>query len=370
MNRRPKIIEAPDFCGRTLVISDIHGALDLYLELLERCGYHPGRDRLILLGDLCEKGPQSLALVRTVMKQFEAGENIFCLMGNCDFVAKNVLLSYRLDYLRQVLLSRSHSLIHEMIAKAGLPAFDVDTDMDLLAQQLRRRFLPELAFLNDLPHVLITPSFLFAHCAISDEETIAQDFREVMARPMFLRDAPVFSKTLVVGHMPVSEYCRQVASFNVRFERKKNIIDIDGGCMVNKAGQLNALIIEGAAMRTVSIDALPKARVVQTVRPFNPTPFYLNWNNGMVDVLKWTCTQARVHSSWLNRTFWVDRSFLTDGRATDYTNYILPLEEGTIVSVVRRCGRHTLVKVYGQLGWCESRLLEPAFNDKTTVDPC
>ena len=120
MNRKPVIQKLGRFQGRTIVISDIHGALRTYQKLLKKIDYKPGKDRLILLGDLVEKGDQSLPTLRFIMKQMEAG-SVYPMMGNCDFVAKNVLFSYRLDFLKQVLLNRKNSLIHEMIAEAGLP---------------------------------------------------------------------------------------------------------------------------------------------------------------------------------------------------------------------------------------------------------
>jgi len=47
---------------RTIVIGDVHGCLDELLTLVSRCGYAAG-DRLILVGDLVAKGPDSLGVV-------------------------------------------------------------------------------------------------------------------------------------------------------------------------------------------------------------------------------------------------------------------------------------------------------------------
>jgi hypothetical protein len=47
---------------RTIVIGDVHGCLDELLALLVRCGHTPA-DRVILVGDLVNKGPDSAGVV-------------------------------------------------------------------------------------------------------------------------------------------------------------------------------------------------------------------------------------------------------------------------------------------------------------------
>ena len=43
---------------RTLVVGDIHGKLELFNLLLEKMEYRAGEDRLILIGDLVDRGPK------------------------------------------------------------------------------------------------------------------------------------------------------------------------------------------------------------------------------------------------------------------------------------------------------------------------
>jgi serine/threonine protein phosphatase 1 len=43
---------------RTLVIGDIHGADRALHQALERAGFAPATDRLICLGDICDRGPE------------------------------------------------------------------------------------------------------------------------------------------------------------------------------------------------------------------------------------------------------------------------------------------------------------------------
>ena len=89
--------------GRTIAISDIHANLDGYQALLEKVRYQKGIDRLMIVGDFIEKGTKNLDTLHYLMKQSEQ-EDVHCIMGNCDFICKNVLYSYRLDFLHNILL--------------------------------------------------------------------------------------------------------------------------------------------------------------------------------------------------------------------------------------------------------------------------
>lgn len=65
--------------GRFLVMGDIHGCLDEFNKLVDKMEYQPDRDRLVLLGDLTDKGPDSLGVVRRAR---ELGA--MCIRGNHD----------------------------------------------------------------------------------------------------------------------------------------------------------------------------------------------------------------------------------------------------------------------------------------------
>jgi len=63
--------------GKTIIVGDIHGCIDELNELIEKVNYDPKTDRLILLGDLVDRGPDSVAVVRRAR---ELG--LECVMGN------------------------------------------------------------------------------------------------------------------------------------------------------------------------------------------------------------------------------------------------------------------------------------------------
>ena len=82
---------------RDIIIGDIHGCSHAYSQLLNRLALDPASDRLILLGDLFDRGPDSWQVFQTVKAQAEVFRERFILLrGNHE----DYLLSPRLT-LRQ-----------------------------------------------------------------------------------------------------------------------------------------------------------------------------------------------------------------------------------------------------------------------------
>jgi bis(5'-nucleosyl)-tetraphosphatase (symmetrical) len=62
---------------RTIFVGDVHGCIDEFNELLKKLQYDPKTDRLILLGDLVDRGPDTLAVLQRAIDL-----NLECVMGN------------------------------------------------------------------------------------------------------------------------------------------------------------------------------------------------------------------------------------------------------------------------------------------------
>lgn len=72
---------------RTIIIGDIHGQAEQFNRLLEKVAFSPAQDRLILLGDLIDRGTDSYGVLRRVMRlKREMGENMVILRGSHEML--------------------------------------------------------------------------------------------------------------------------------------------------------------------------------------------------------------------------------------------------------------------------------------------
>jgi len=86
------------------LVGDVQGCCDAFERLLARIGFSPSRDRLVVLGDLVNRGPQSLAILRRMRA---LGASAQALLGNHDLhllaVAHGVRPEHHSDTLREIL---------------------------------------------------------------------------------------------------------------------------------------------------------------------------------------------------------------------------------------------------------------------------
>jgi len=142
----------------TYAIGDVHGCFETLKRLLRRIGFDRGRDRLWLVGDLVNRGPDSLGVLRWAAGE---GDRIVVVLGNHDLHlmarAAGVAGPKRRDNLEDVLAApdrddllawlRRRPLVHRedgiLLVHAGLlPQWSAD-QAEELAREVEARLQSE-----------------------------------------------------------------------------------------------------------------------------------------------------------------------------------------------------------------------------------
>lgn len=100
---RPLLLKVPaNARGRDFAVGDIHGEYALLMDALDRTGFDPYKDRLFSVGDLVDRGPDSLACLELIRQPW-----FFSVVGNHE------------DMMFQHVLGASHCVVHTWFANGG-----------------------------------------------------------------------------------------------------------------------------------------------------------------------------------------------------------------------------------------------------------
>lgn len=351
---------------RVLAISDIHGNLPFFKGVLEAAHYGPD-DILVLVGDLVEKGPDSLAVLRYVM-ELSRERTVWCVRGNCDnlvseFAAEDGDIGEEF-YPHYLDVWRDRCLLVQMGKAAGFETRGPE-DLPELRRVVREHFAPELAFLDAMPEILVTSDYLFVHGGVADEDHLeGLDAWGCMKNDDFLSQGHSFRRWCVVGHWPVTLYDPEVPRARPLLVPERHIASIDGGCSLKLDGQLNALVLPerpGGAFSWYAYDGLPTATALDG-QEASQGSLNIRWGRDRVEVLERGTELSRCRHLETGRVLdiltdylYVDRG---ETRCEDSTDYRLEVRPGDVLSVVRRLSDRALVKKDGTTGWYFGRLAE------------
>jgi bis(5'-nucleosyl)-tetraphosphatase (symmetrical) len=149
------------------LIGDVQGCCEALDRLLDKIGFSPSRDHIYVLGDLVNRGPQSLQTLRRLR---DLGESATCLLGNHDLnllaVAQGVRKLHKGDTIGEILqapdrdewlkwLRQRRMAVFEhgwlMVHAGVVPQWDAAKTMELagevetmLRSDALKEFLPEM----------------------------------------------------------------------------------------------------------------------------------------------------------------------------------------------------------------------------------
>jgi len=289
---------------RTICISDIHGHLDLLVNLLQKIQFSPD-DILLLLGDFYTKGPQGEETLKYVI-ELSQKSNVHALRGNSDWITDDLPPAQR-------------------------------------------------QWIESLPHIIETTDYTFVHGGLTAGDLTQQDAWKCMKNDRFLDQDLHFDKYVVVGHYPSECYCDKIPHNNPISNEKKRIASIDGGTF-KTGGQLNALIIQRGEFSFTYTDALSPYRVEKD-QPESGGTYNISWDDRFIELVEpgeefgtyRHLSTGRIFRFPNNRT-WRDHdgNLCVGSMATDYH---LPVHAGETVSLIKRYTDRIYAKKQGTMGW-------------------
>ncbi len=366
-----KISAAPG--KRIIAMSDIHGHLDNLTGLLTKINYSED-DVLVLVGDLIDKGPESLGVVRYLMK-LSAKRQVYISEGNveahrleilCDTTEGSEARFCEVIYEQQK--RWQCGLLIDMLAELGISVEHLTIgNADDCRRRLWEHYAPEIHFLRNLPTILEMDAYLFVHGGIPTDnlESLKEtDRHDWLKNDGFWEKGYRFSKCVVTGHWPVSLYRHEEADLKPLFDYDRRIISMDGGCGLKSMGQLNALIFpdKNAAMEEIKWDCYDGFPVVTALdgQEGKPLSLYIQYFDSQVDILEEQGNMTLCRHLSSGRTFFAPSGFLYQANdetwhVDDYSDAMLEVKPGDKISVVCRGAVGCYGKINGVLGWYYGR---------------
>jgi len=237
---------------RTLMISDIHGCLEPFEQLLEEVRFVPGRDRLVLLGDYVDRGPKSKEVVTKVMELVEQYGAI-ALRGNHDQRLVDLIRTND-PYVRSKFMEHGGKMTIYSYWERGREKMNEDILREAVTY-IEHNYGHHIDFLGKLPLYYEDDRHICVHAGLNPaysnwKDQPARDFMYI--KKDFYRAKTKVDRTVVFGHTRAAEIH---GVSEVWFHEGK--IAIDGGCAYG--AQLNCLIYEEGAYTTHATKNCPSS---------------------------------------------------------------------------------------------------------------
>ena len=197
--------------SRSFAITDIHGCILTFKSLVEKVIGLTKSDKLYLLGDYIDRGPDSKGVLDYLIMLSDNGYQVLAIKGNHE---EMLLRAYESEqYLKLWLLNGGENTLK------SFNAISID--------EIPARYI---SYLKSLPYYYISDHFIMVHAGLNFDKTNPMDDIESM---LWLRNFDVdLTKTkgrgVIHGHTPIP--LMQIQNSILYFDVKHKI-NLDNGCV-------------------------------------------------------------------------------------------------------------------------------------------
>lgn len=234
---------------RTLVISDIHGCYDELIAILTKVNYVPQEDKLIILGDMIDRGKKSKQVVEHILS-LQKKHNVIVIGGNHE----DMFLQW---------LDEPFDRNHIYGSNGGWETIEsyckphhVYGKTSKVKQVIHKYYKEHISFFRTLVNYTEDDHYIFVHAGIDFKLENWRDTPKEYARGVrekFFERRNTSGKSIVFGHTPTPflHYGENRDNTDVWISGDGKI-GIDGGCSMG--GQLHCLVIQNGDYEVFSVD--------------------------------------------------------------------------------------------------------------------
>jgi hypothetical protein len=342
--------------SRIIAISDVHGGYNELVSLLDACKINL-QDTIIFLGNIIEKGSNSLKTLRYIM-QLAKDYNVKCVRGNLEYPFlsddsehKNNLL-FNLQKNRQEGKDSIFFEVEKELSMSITSIEDIDTVFNYLTD--------EIAFIRSWDDVYITDKVIFSHAGFTNENIDENEYFNFLNNRSFFKDAPVGLKYQVFGHVPTG-YLREDLNFFPLFDKSRKILAINGGLNVSKCGMLNAVIIQKNDKNLLTFTFRystnkPLVVVYPNSDIENNSIITLKNKDLTIEMIEAGTATSKVESVEKRIQIVIPNEFIYNkhGRSfllTDYTSYHHQVTKQTLGYLIFEDNHYQYLNINGKIGW-------------------
>ena len=222
---------------RTIIIGDVHGCAKELSALLDKVKADPEKDRLIMLGDLFDRGPESYEVFQIVQKlDKEYGERFVLLLGNHE------------DFLLAEKLTLKQKLIWDKVGRGATVKSFKEHSLKMEDAIPWVQAHCRLCWKGE--------GYQCVHAGVKVEPIEANDRQTLIHDHGVIFENEYKGILTIVGHVAVEKPTWFVGDKETTEELpygewkelpEKGVICIDTGC--GKEGRLTGMVIEGRAFQ-------------------------------------------------------------------------------------------------------------------------
>lgn len=212
-----------------VAISDIHGCFEKLTNLLEKIKYDKNKDKLIILGDMIDRGERSAEVVKMCKELTKTyPDKVVILRGNHEQMA--------IEYARKQDKNWNYN---------GNSA-TIKSYKEYYGDDYNKKLTEDIEWFESLPFYHKEGGFVFVHAGIDANKPLCKqdEFYMVWAREEYLFNTDKYGYKVISGHTPTMFY-----GFEEPLELASGNYLIDTGAVYG--GKLTACIIDNNKIKFI-----------------------------------------------------------------------------------------------------------------------